>query len=75
MVGYGNNPQATAETLVDGPFTVRSVAAGGGVVVAVVAHDRSAGELVALTSGRRKLLTAFGRSLTETGRVLQKKMW
>ena len=40
------------ETLVDGPFTVRGVAAGGGVVVATVAHDRSAGELVALTAGR-----------------------
>ncbi|SOD98935.1 S9 family peptidase [Blastococcus haudaquaticus] len=58
-----------AETLVDGPFTVRGVAAGGGVVVAVVAHDGSAGELVALTPGRRRLLTAFGRPLTETGRV------
>ena len=57
------------ETLVDGPFAVRGVAAGGGVVVAVVAHDRSAGELVALTRGRRRLLTAFGRGLTETGRV------
>ena len=45
------------ETLVDGPFTVRGVAAAGGVVVAVVAHDRSAGELVALTPGRRRLLT------------------
>ena len=39
------------ETLVDGPFTVRGFAAGGGVVVAVVAHDRSAGELIALTPG------------------------
>ena len=34
-------------------------AAGGGVVVAVVAHDRSAGELIALTPGRRRLLTAL----------------
>jgi dipeptidyl aminopeptidase/acylaminoacyl peptidase len=57
------------ETLVDGPFTVRGFAAGGGVVVAVVAHDRSAGELIALTPGRRRLLTAFGRPLGETGRV------
>jgi dipeptidyl aminopeptidase/acylaminoacyl peptidase len=57
------------ETLVDGPFTVRGLAAGGGVVVAVVAHDRSAGELIALTAGRRRLLTAFGRPLGETGRV------
>jgi dipeptidyl aminopeptidase/acylaminoacyl peptidase len=57
------------ERLVDGPFTVRSVAAGGGVVVAVVAHDRSAGELLALTPGRRRLLTSFGRPLGETGRV------
>jgi dipeptidyl aminopeptidase/acylaminoacyl peptidase len=57
------------EPLIDGPFTVRSVAAGGGVVVAVVAHDRSAGELIALTAGRRRLLTAFGRPLGETGRV------
>jgi dipeptidyl aminopeptidase/acylaminoacyl peptidase len=55
--------------LVDGPFTVRGVAAGGGVVVATVAHDRSAGELIALTPGRRKLLTGFGRALGETGRV------
>jgi len=57
------------EPLVDGPFTVRSFAAGAGVVVAVVAHDRSAGELLALTPGRRRLLTSFGRPLGETGRV------
>ncbi|MGZ4509697.1 MAG: S9 family peptidase [Blastococcus sp.] len=57
------------ETLVDGPFTVRSVAVGGGVVVATVAHDRSAGELIAITRGRRRLLTEFGRALGETGRV------
>jgi dipeptidyl aminopeptidase/acylaminoacyl peptidase len=57
------------EVLVDGPFTVRGFAAGGGVVVAVVAHDRSAGELIAITPGRRRLLTAFGRRLGETGRV------
>jgi dipeptidyl aminopeptidase/acylaminoacyl peptidase len=57
------------ETLVDGPFTVSAVGAGGGVVVATVAHDRSAGELVAVTSGRRRLLTAFGSALAETGRV------
>ena len=57
------------ETLVDGPFTVRGVAAAGGVVVASVAHDRSAGELIAITPGRRRLLTAFGRPLGETGRV------
>ncbi len=57
------------ETLVDGPFTVRGFAAGGGVVVAVVAHDRSAGELIALAPGRRRLLTSFGRPLGETGRV------
>jgi dipeptidyl aminopeptidase/acylaminoacyl peptidase len=57
------------ETLVDGPFTVRGVAAAGGVVVAVVAHDRSAGELIAITPGRRRLLTSFGRRLGETGRV------
>jgi dipeptidyl aminopeptidase/acylaminoacyl peptidase len=37
--------------------------------VATVAHDRSAGELIALTPGRRRLLTAFGRRLGETGRV------
>ena len=37
------------ESLVDGPFTVRGFAAAGGVVVACVAHDRSAGELIALT--------------------------
>jgi dipeptidyl aminopeptidase/acylaminoacyl peptidase len=57
------------ETLIDGSFTVRGIAAAGGVVVAVVAHDRSAGELIALTRGRRRLLTAFGRKLGETGRV------
>ena len=57
------------ETLVDGPFTVRGFAAGGGVVVATVAHDRSAGELVAITPGRRRLLTGFGRALGATGRL------
>ena len=57
------------EVLVDGSFTVRGFAAAGGVVVAVVAHDRSAGELIAITPGRRRLLTAFGRRLGETGRV------
>ena len=57
------------EALVDGPFTVRGFAAAGGVVVAVVAHDRSAGELIAITPGRRRLLTAFGRRLGETGGV------
>jgi dipeptidyl aminopeptidase/acylaminoacyl peptidase len=57
------------EPLVDGPFTVRGVAAAAGVVVAVVAHDRSAGELIAITPGRRRLLTAFGRRLGETGRL------
>jgi dipeptidyl aminopeptidase/acylaminoacyl peptidase len=61
----GGEPSA----LVDGPFTVRGVAAGGGVVVATVAHDRSAGELIALTPGRRRLLTSFGRALGETGRL------
>jgi dipeptidyl aminopeptidase/acylaminoacyl peptidase len=60
---------AATEVLVDGRFTVRGVAAGGGVVVATVAHDRSAGELIALTGGGRRLLTAFGRPLGETGRV------
>jgi dipeptidyl aminopeptidase/acylaminoacyl peptidase len=59
----------TPETLVDGSFTVRGFAAGGGVVVTVIAHDRSAGELIAITPGRRRLLTAFGRRLGETGRV------
>ncbi|MGY1796772.1 prolyl oligopeptidase family serine peptidase [Geodermatophilus sp. SYSU D00525] len=57
------------ETLVEGPFTVRGVAAGGGVVVAAVAHDRSAGELVAITPGRRRLLTGFGAALGATGRL------
>jgi dipeptidyl aminopeptidase/acylaminoacyl peptidase len=57
------------ETLVDGPFTVRGFASAGDVVVACVAHDRSAGELVAITPGRRRLLTSFGRELGETGRV------
>jgi dipeptidyl aminopeptidase/acylaminoacyl peptidase len=58
-----------AETLIEGSFTVRGFAAAGGVVVAVVAHDRSAGELIAVTPGRRRLLTDFGRRLGETGRV------
>jgi dipeptidyl aminopeptidase/acylaminoacyl peptidase len=57
------------ETLVDGPFTVRSVAAGGGVVVATVRHDRSAGELIAITPAGRRLLTGFGQELGRTGRV------
>ncbi|WP_245177544.1 prolyl oligopeptidase family serine peptidase [Geodermatophilus sp. DF01_2] len=57
------------EALVDGPFTVRGVAAGGGVVVATVGHDRSAGELIAITPGRRRLLTGFGRALGATGRL------
>ncbi len=57
------------EVLVDGPFTVVGMAAAAGVVVASVAHDRSAGELVALTPGSRRLLTSFGRRLTGTGRL------
>ncbi|NYJ08897.1 S9 family peptidase [Petropleomorpha daqingensis] len=55
--------------LVDGPFTVRGFAVGGGVVVATVAHDRSPGELVAITPGRRRRLTEFGKELGATGRV------
>ncbi|MGY1744876.1 S9 family peptidase [Blastococcus sp. SYSU D00695] len=58
-----------AEALVDGPFTVHGVGAGGGVVVATVGHDASAGELVAITPGRRRLLTGFGTALGATGRV------
>jgi len=57
------------EALVDGPYTVRSVAVGGGVVVATVAHDRSAGELIAITPGRRRLITGFGAALQATGRL------
>ena len=57
------------EVLVDGPFGVQGVAAGGGVVVATVGHDGSAGELIAITPGRRRLLTAFGSALAATGRV------
>ncbi|WP_409329293.1 S9 family peptidase [Trujillonella humicola] len=57
------------EVLVDGPFTVRGAGAGAGVVVATVAHDGSAGELVAITPGRRRLLTGFGTALAATGRV------
>jgi dipeptidyl aminopeptidase/acylaminoacyl peptidase len=63
------------EPLVEGPFTVRSFAVGGGVVVAVVAHDRSAGELIAITPGGRRLLTGFGRRLGETGRVHRTDEW
>jgi dipeptidyl aminopeptidase/acylaminoacyl peptidase len=61
----GGEPDA----LIDGAFTARGAAAAAGVVVATVAHDRSAGELIALTPGRRRLLTEFGRPLGETGRV------
>ncbi|MCU1604479.1 MAG: apeH, partial [Modestobacter sp.] len=57
------------EALVDGPFTVRGIGVGGGVVVATVAHDRSAGELIAITPGRRRLLTGFGAPLQATGRL------
>ncbi|WP_347057216.1 prolyl oligopeptidase family serine peptidase [Blastococcus sp. HT6-30] len=57
------------ETLVDGPFVVRGVAAAAGVVVATVAHDRSAGELLAITGAGRRLLTGFGRDLGATGRL------
>jgi dipeptidyl aminopeptidase/acylaminoacyl peptidase len=57
------------EALVEGPFTVRGIAVGGGVVVATVAHDRSAGELIAITPGRRRLLTGFGAPLQSTGRL------
>ena len=57
------------ETLVSGPFSVRGVAAAGDVVVATVAHDRSAGELLALTRDGRRLLTGFGADLGATGRL------
>jgi dipeptidyl aminopeptidase/acylaminoacyl peptidase len=57
------------EVLVDGPFTVHGAGSGGGVVVATVGHDGSAGELLAITPGRRRLLTAFGSALAATGRV------
>ncbi|RZU32262.1 S9 family peptidase [Blastococcus saxobsidens] len=57
------------EALVDGPFTVRGFAAAGDVVVAVVAHDRSAGELLAISPEGRRLLTGFGRELGATGRL------
>ncbi|MGY1722938.1 S9 family peptidase [Blastococcus sp. SYSU DS0533] len=57
------------ETLVGGSFTVRGIGAGGGVVVATVGHDRSAGELLALRDGGRRLLTGFGRDLGATGRL------
>jgi dipeptidyl aminopeptidase/acylaminoacyl peptidase len=58
-----------AERLVDGPYTVRGIGVGGGVVVATVAHDRSAGELIAITPGRRRLITGFGAPLQATGRL------
>ncbi|WP_222267159.1 S9 family peptidase [Modestobacter marinus] len=57
------------EALVDGPYTVRGVGIGGGVVVATVAHDRSAGELIAITPGRRRLISGFGAPLQRTGRL------
>ncbi|MPQ96808.1 prolyl oligopeptidase family serine peptidase [Modestobacter sp. I12A-02628] len=57
------------ETLVDGDFTVRGFAVGRGVVVATVAHDRSAGELIAITPGAKRLLTGFGSALQATGRL------
>ncbi|WP_369138872.1 S9 family peptidase [Modestobacter versicolor] len=58
-----------AEPLVQGPYTVRGIGVGGGVVVATVAHDRSAGELIAVTPGRRRLITGFGAPLQATGRL------
>jgi len=61
----GGEPQV----LVDGAFTVRGFAAAAGVVVATVAHDASAGELIAISPGGRRLLTGFGAPLGETGRV------
>ncbi|MDK3256396.1 S9 family peptidase [Blastococcus capsensis] len=57
------------ETLIEGPFTVRGVAAAAGIVVVTVAHDRSAGELMAISDGGRRLLTAFGRALGGSGRL------
>ncbi|KQS63592.1 S9 family peptidase [Modestobacter sp. Leaf380] len=60
---------ADPEPLVDGPYTTTGIAVGGGVVVGTVAHDRSAGELIAVTPGRRRLLTAFGAQLQATGRL------
>ncbi|MCZ2839694.1 S9 family peptidase [Modestobacter sp. VKM Ac-2985] len=57
------------EALVEGQYTVRGIGAGGGVVVATVAHDRSAGELIALTPGRRRLITGLGAPLQATGRL------
>jgi dipeptidyl aminopeptidase/acylaminoacyl peptidase len=57
------------EKLVDGPYAVRGIGIGGGVVVATVAHDRSAGELIAITPGRRRLITGFGAALQQTGRL------
>ena len=57
------------ERLVEGPYTVRGIGVGGGVVVATVAHDRSAGELIAITPGRRRLITGFGALLQATGRL------
>ena len=57
------------EALVDGPFTVRGVAAAGGVVVASVAHDRSAGELIAITPGGAGCSPPSAAPLGETGRV------
>ena len=61
----GGEPTA----LIDGCFTVRGIAAAAGVVVATVAHDRSAGELLALVAGERRLLTGFGADLGGTGRL------
>jgi dipeptidyl aminopeptidase/acylaminoacyl peptidase len=57
------------EALVEGPFTVRGFGAAAGVVVATVAHDASAGELLAITADGRRLLTGFGEELTAAGRV------
>ncbi|TYP90585.1 S9 family peptidase [Blastococcus xanthinilyticus] len=57
------------EVLVEGSFTVHGVSAAAGVVVACVGHDRSAGELVAVTGAGRRLLSGFGRPLGETGRL------
>src|SRR3712207_8704889 len=60
---------AAPTTLVDGPYAVTGVGAAAGIVVATVAHDRSAGELIAITPGRRRLITGFGPPLQATGRL------
>jgi dipeptidyl aminopeptidase/acylaminoacyl peptidase len=53
------------ELVLGGRRRVRAFAGAGGTLVAAVATDTSAGELVVLRDGREQVLTAFGADLAE----------